>query len=259
MLSVPTSLDIYEQLSQLEKFAPDCLLIFPSVLKEYISIWSKGIIKPLKLAAIRTMGETLSDQTREDASLMTGARVLDTYSSSEIGRIATQCVPYGPYRVNTYSLAVEILNDKGDRCKPGEVGRVVITDLMNYATPLVRYDTGDYAIPYDLSHHNLQKIVGRQRNMILLPDGRKIWPLIGYQEISKVVPIRQFHVVQTETGKLKAKFQVSELPSDSQKQAVKAIICENLDYLFDIEDCYQLEPIERGKNGKLEDFVSLVQ
>lgn len=258
MLSVSSSEDVLAQLDQLEEFQPDILTVFPSVLKEYVSLWGKGVRKPLQLKAIRTMGETLCDSTREIAGKLTGARVLDTYSSSEVGRIATQILPNSPYIVNNYSLIVEVLREGGERCLPGEVGRVVVTDLFNYATPLIRYDIGDWAIPNDSHHNSLKKVMGRSRNMITLPDGRKVWPLVGYREFSEIVPIRQFHIVQIAPDRLRAKFFVDTLPDPEDMERVRRVIRENLGYFFEIEDAYQMEPLPKGANGKMEDFVSLL-
>jgi phenylacetate-CoA ligase len=204
------------------------------------------------------MGETLSEETRGLAETLTGAVVLDTYSSSEVGRIATQVSPQGPYLVNNFSLIVEVLDEEGKRCSPGESGRVVITDLQNYATPLVRYDTGDWAIPEDMFHQKLQRIKGRSRNMIRLPDGRKVWPLVGYREFSQVLPIRQFHVRQVSLEKLGARFFVDQLPNEEEREKISEIIRKSLDYDFEIEASYQTHPLSRGTNGKLEDFVSLI-
>jgi len=258
MISVSSSEDVFTQLDQLEKFEPDCLIAFPSVLNEYASIWEKGVREPLKLKAIRTMGETLRDGTRNLVQNITGAQVLDTYSSSEVGRIATQIAPHSPYTVNNYSLVVEVLNEAGERCVPGEIGRVVITDLFNYATPLVRYDIGDWAIPADAYHHRLEKVMGRSRNMITLPDGRRVWPLVGYREFTEVIPVRQFHIQQISADSLRARFFVDCLPCSEQREKLKGIVRGSMGYDFNIEDLYQTEPFEKTPNGKMEDFVSLL-
>lgn len=258
MLSVSSSEDVQAQLDNLEKFRPDVLVVFPSVLSEYTQIWKSGSRSALPLKMIRTLGETLKDETRELAEMQTGAVVLDTYSSSEVGRIATQVSQGGPYLLNNYSLIVEILNSDGNPCSSGEIGRVVITDLCNYATPVVRYDIGDYATPWSDECLSLKSIQGRQRNMITLPDGRKVWPLVGYQEFSKVLPVRQFHIKQDKPGELAASFYVEVPPTDHQKDRIFEIMRKNLGYDFQIEANFQLEPLTKGPNQKLEDFVSLV-
>jgi phenylacetate-CoA ligase len=258
MLSVPTSIDAVEQLSCLREFRPDFLITFPNVLKEYLSMWDQGLAEPLQLKMIRTMGETLPEEIRSMAESVTGAVVLDTYSSSEVERIATQIAPDGPYIVNSYSLIVEVLNSQGERCQPGEMGRVVVTDLMNYATPLIRYDIGDYAIPLDLSHNTLHRVVGRSRNMVTLPSGQRVWPLVGYRDFCKIAPVRQFHIRQVSPSELKVQFYVSRMLSDAEINEVKMVICQSLGCPFDIDIECRTSPLEKPANGKLEDFVSLL-
>jgi len=258
LLSVPTSEDVFRQLEELERFQPDMLIVFPSVLKEYVSIWDRGIKSALGLKVIRTMGETLCEETRQIAEELTGADVLDTYSSTEVGRIATQIAPRSSYVVNGYSLIVEVLNERDELCLPGEIGRVVVTDLFNYATPLIRYDIGDWAVPQDEHHRRLESIKGRSRNMITLPDGRKIWPLIGYREFSEIVPIRQFHIRQVSSNSLEANFFIDVLPSLEDRDKVDRIIKKCLGYDFNIKSNYQTTPLRKLPNHKLEDFVSLV-
>lgn len=36
--------------------------------------------------------------------------------------------------------------DSDEPAEPGELGRIVITDLFNYAFPILRYDNGDTAV-----------------------------------------------------------------------------------------------------------------
>ena len=67
------------------------------------------------------------------------------YSSQEVGYIALQCPENESYHIQAENVLVEILDDDGLPCEPGEVGRVVVTALHNLATPLLRYDIGDYA------------------------------------------------------------------------------------------------------------------
>ena len=74
------------------------------------------------------------------------------------------------------NVLLEIIDAAGNPLPPGNVGRVVITVLHNLAMPLIRYEIGDYAafggectcgrgLPV------LERIVGRARNMLRLPDG----------------------------------------------------------------------------------------
>jgi phenylacetate-coenzyme A ligase PaaK-like adenylate-forming protein len=47
--------------------------------------------------------------------------------------------------VQSESVLLEIVDDAGRACAPGRAGRVVVTSLHNFATPLIRYELGDLA------------------------------------------------------------------------------------------------------------------
>ena len=96
------------------------------------------------------------------------------YSSQEVGYIALECPTGESYHVQAENVLVEVLDDQDRPCSPGDVGRVVVTALHNFATPLLRYDIGDYAevgapCPCGRGLPALRRIMGRQRNMALLP------------------------------------------------------------------------------------------
>src|SRR5262245_47593027 len=73
-----------------------------------------------------------------------GAPVEQGYGLNEIGVVATRCSA-GRYHVHIDHCHVEILDDDGEPCPPGESGRLIVTGVRNLAMPLIRYDTGDIA------------------------------------------------------------------------------------------------------------------
>ena len=50
----------------------------------------------------------------------------------------------GGYHVAAESVLLEVVDETG-RLRPGEIGRVVVTPLHNFAMPLIRCAIGDYA------------------------------------------------------------------------------------------------------------------
>ncbi|NUT34819.1 MAG: phenylacetate--CoA ligase family protein, partial [Hamadaea sp.] len=89
---------------------------------------------------ISTWGERLSAGGARRLSEFFQAPVRDSYGMSEVGTIAGQC-EHGNYHVEAERLWVEILSDTGAPVAPGEIGEVVLTNLINRAMPLVRYRT----------------------------------------------------------------------------------------------------------------------
>ena len=73
------------------------------------------------------------------------ASPVDLYGLTEIGYVAWQCELRDALHVNAAAFLVEVLRDKRPAA-PGELGRVVVTDLRGRTVPLLRYDTGDLAV-----------------------------------------------------------------------------------------------------------------
>ncbi|GAL77997.1 coenzyme F390 synthetase [Algibacter lectus] len=72
------------------------------------------------------------------------APTVSRYSNVENGIIAQQMPNDNAFRINWASYVVEILDLESDVPVPnGTIGRIIITDLYNLATPMIRYDTGD--------------------------------------------------------------------------------------------------------------------
>lgn len=142
---LPANFGATQLLAELQAFAPSILSVYPSVLAALCARCEHSDHSRLKLVSIRTLGEVLPPALRERAGILFGARLSDSYSTEEVGSIATQCPVGELYHVSAETVAVEILDAEGKPCSRGDIGRVVVTDLQNFATPLIRYALGDYA------------------------------------------------------------------------------------------------------------------
>ena len=93
---------------------------------------------------IFTMGEALSEGTRQKAKELFGITPVLSYGNNENGFIAVSLPGEDVYTIDLYHYYVEILKmDADEPAEEGEVGRIVITDYYNRAFPMIRYDTGD--------------------------------------------------------------------------------------------------------------------
>ena len=114
--------------------------------------------------------------------------VINRYDNEENGLIAISSPNSDVLHVNNQSVHIELLEVDSDKhVKPGVIGRVVITDLYNKAMPLIRYDTGDYAISKDDSKNvkTIEVIVGRKADSLKSTDGN----LISSVSVSAVTEI----------------------------------------------------------------------
>lgn len=124
-----------------------------------------------------SMAEILDDDSRATIEAGFGVEPLDVYGMTEIGFIAWQCELRCALHINAELLVVEILREDNKAARPGELGRVVITDLRGRTMPMLRYDTGDLAFaaapcPCGRTLPVMGPVEGRARHLIRTSDGR---------------------------------------------------------------------------------------
>ncbi len=199
VLSITTTVE--NQALWLERENPEYLLTYPSNLVELARLYrERGMTLP-NLRGIETFAEVLQPEVREACREAWDVPVVDMYSAQETGYIAFQCPDHEHYHVQAESALVEVLNDQGSPCGPDETGRVVVTPLHNFATPLIRYEIGDYAEVGEACSCGrglpvLRRILGRVRNMLTLPSGDTLWPRSPVDVFLAVAPVRKFQLSQ---------------------------------------------------------------
>jgi len=71
--------------------------------------------------------------------------ISERYARADCGIIALRCPEFGNLHVQAESVFVEIVDDCGHSCAKGQPGQVTVTKLHNFSSPLIRYQTDDYA------------------------------------------------------------------------------------------------------------------
>jgi phenylacetate-CoA ligase len=258
-LAVTASTD--QQVEWLERQQPDYLHAFATVavdLLRYIRDHGGG---PRQLRYLTTFAETLPPEARALCREIWGIELVDIYSAREVGVIALQCPEDKHYHVQSEGMLVEVLDERDRPCAPGEVGRVVVTPLHNFATPLIRYAIGDYTevgAPCGCGRGLpvLKRVLGRVRNMLTLPDGRRIWPRLSETRYEEVAPIRQYQVVQRARDRLEVRLAAERALTASEEAKLADLIRARLGHPgFQFDFSYHAR-IARTAGGKYEDFKS---
>jgi len=262
MFRFDISKTVDDQLAWLAKLNPAYLLTYPSNVLALIERSREKGIRLSKLQQVATLGEIVTSEHRDACREHWGVPIVDTYSSQEVGIIALQCPGYDHYLVQAESVYVEVLDDAGMPCPPGSVGRVVVTDLHNFATPLVRYDIGDHAevgdpCPTGRALPVLTQIMGRTRNMMTLPDGNRKWPALRYGVMAERFDYRQIQLIQRSVDEIVVRL-VVDAPFDAAKEeALRAALTDEIGHRFAFPIEY-VDDIPKAANGKYEDFRSEV-
>jgi len=261
--SQPISLAVNAQAEWLRRIDPHYLLTYPTNLTALLAHFEQAGQTLPHLREVRTISETLSADARERCRAVLGVGVVDLYSSQEVGVIALQCPESGLYHLQSESLLVEVLDDDGQPCRTGEVGRVIVTDLHNFATPIIRYEIRDYAevgppCPCGRGLPTLARILGRQRNMIALPDGTRHWPLVGFSKFRDIAPICQYQVIQHSLQEVEVRLVADEPLSPEQEAGLTQVIQSALGHPFPLSFRYFQGELPRTKGGKFEEVISHV-
>lgn len=256
--------DIPVQMRWLTDFDPEYLLTYPNNLEALLQHTALHGERPARLVAVRTLGESVSPELRRACQEIWGVPLVDIYTSEEAGYLALQCPKHDHLHVQSESVIVEVLDDAGNPCPEGQIGRIVITALHNLMTPLIRYDIGDLGElgpPCDCGRGLpvLRRVVGRSRGLFTLPSGERRWPLVGFARFREVSPaIRQFQIVQETLDLVTARFAVDAPLGPAEEARLTAILRAALRHPFQIRFEYPRE-IPREKNGKHRDVWSKVR
>jgi len=193
-------------------FAPTIVKCFPNSLAVFAEFVNRRGVELPRVRAISCTGENLYAQQRRLFADTFGGEVFEKFGTRECGVIACECRQHRGMHLFLDGAYVEILDENGNPAEPGEMGRVVVTDLFNRGMPLIRYEIGDLAVvaknsvcPCGSPLPLIERIVGRDRDILYDGDGN---PKPGYlfvEAINSVDLEAQFQVIQTDWTELLVK------------------------------------------------------
>jgi len=200
---VDSLLSPQEHIAAINRKRPTFLMTYPSVLRNIcLAVESNG--SPLhQPALILVVGEVLDESLRSRVKRVFGAELMDVYGSTEVGFIAAACPARAGLHLLAWKVLVELLDEEGREVSPGQTGRVVVTDLFNRATPIIRYaGLGDYAAredrpcPCGRSLPLLARVDGRIVDSVVLPCGRLVHPYHLTLALEDIPHVSKFQIRQ---------------------------------------------------------------
>ena len=160
------------------RYRPRLLRSYPATAHRLaVALAERGIDLPLR--AVLTTGEVLHSFQRAAIEAQFRCQVYDAYGGDGMD-VAFQCGHSTGYHINAEAVLVEVLDDAGRPVPPGEVGRIVLTNLNNLAMPFVRYAIGDLGslaaqpCPCGRGLPLLDHVAGRSSDQLVLPGGRAL-------------------------------------------------------------------------------------
>jgi phenylacetate-CoA ligase len=136
-------------------------------------------LTPHRPHAIITSAEVLEEDERRLLEDVFGCPVFNRYGCREVSVVASECPAHSGLHIMAEGLYVEIETPRGPAAA-GEMGAILVTDLLNYAMPLVRYRIGDlgaWAVgecPCGRGLPRLERVAGRVTDFLVGCDGRLV-------------------------------------------------------------------------------------
>jgi phenylacetate-CoA ligase len=161
-------------------------------------------ITDLKFDGIISSAEMLPPEERQVVEEVFGGVVFDRYGCEEVGLIASECEVHDGLHTAAEVVYVEVPGVSED-----ENAEVIVTDLVNRATPLLRYAIGDLSTaksgpcPCGRGLPRLGRIIGRTTDILYSPEGKRISGVsILDTAIIHIPGFRQVQVVQEKLDEL---------------------------------------------------------
>ena len=196
---------------KLEEFQPKFISSNPSFIYLLARFVERQGKTKLRLKAIITISEQLYDFQRRLFREVFECQTYSQYDSWEMNQIAAECSEHSGYHIAAESVIVEIVNNEGEPVPVGEEGRVLNTNLHNYAMPLIRYDTGDEGVisdkicPCGRGLPLLAKLSGRTTDFLLTTSRKKIPGLAIDIKVLASEGVDQFQIIQENYKEVRVK------------------------------------------------------
>lgn len=171
-------------------------------LKDYFLRYGNDLVKEANIVGMISSSEMLYDETRNIMKEAFNCKVFSRYSNQENGVIGQDENNNNVFLLNEANYIVEILDFEVDMPVPdGKVGRIVITDLYNFAMPMIRYDTGDIgSIVQVISNGKVKRAIsnfgGRKIDVVYDSCGNRLSPHIITNNFWEFSEIKQFQFIQ---------------------------------------------------------------
>lgn len=161
---------------KLVSFKPKVMYGYSQAIYLFAQYAAQHLPGKIKTRSAVCTAEPLYQSQRKFIEETLGCEVFDRYASREFGLIASECQNHSGYHLIADSVYLEILKE-GKPAAKGEIGEIVITDLLNRGMPFIRYRIGDQGAweekgcPCGSKLPLLKNLVGRDTDFLVTPEG----------------------------------------------------------------------------------------
>lgn len=213
-----------------------------------------------RLKAVITSSEKLTKEMREVFQRVYQCKTYDSWSGVEACGLVSEC-EYGSLHISPDLGIIELVDEFGMPVKPGEVGEVVCTGLINFDQPLIRYRIGDRMrlgkekCRCGREMPVISEIMGRVEDTVIGTDGRE---MVRFHGIFINLPnLIEGQIIQWESDKFEIKVVTNGKWTSQEAEIIQKRMVSQLG---DVKvEVHEVATIPRSANGKFQAVISHVK
>jgi phenylacetate-CoA ligase len=203
-------------LDKIESTKPHFIRSYPSPLYLLVRYRNNHSNYHFSPRHIMTTGSTLTEDYRNEIEKAFGCDIIDSYSCEGTPNVY-ETPSHDGYNISGYYGIIEVLDNDNKPVVNG-VGRVVSTNLWNFAHPFVRYDTQDLV---EVKGGRIIRIMGRQCETLVEANG----PLLTVHNFTHYFSddfpsVDGWQVVKLKDGNIRFRLVVNKLFSPDDEQNI---------------------------------------
>ena len=208
-LAVQTSFE--DQGRWLARMRPDVVMGYPGALALLAQNLPAGLADHRFRLAV-CVGEVTTDEMRAAIEQNFRCPAMDLYSGSEFWPVAVEDHGLQRLFLCEETIFVEFRQPEGVADLDEGLAEIIFTPFYNYAMPLIRYACGDFAVvdagppPDPRTLRRLLRVAGRDRNVFILPSGRRWWPTYQNKILCDFLDYKQIQFAQTAPNRIEIRF-----------------------------------------------------
>lgn len=223
------------------------------LLAQYVRDLGITTIRPKSVLSTSMM---LLPRERKVIEHVFGVGVFDRYGCEEVGLIASECDRHEGMHMNIEHLLIEFVKEDGTYAAPGEIGKIILTDLMNFAMPLIRYQVEDMGVPLGVACSCgrglplMGTVTGRIADFLIRKDGSKVAGVSLIENtLTKLKGIDQMQIIQESLELIRLRVvctrEFTKTMSDYLRNYFLELFGDDIKIL--IEEVDEIKPDKSGK------------
>ena len=247
-------------LESIERIAPYMIVSYVQSIYELAKFAKSGRGFSGKVDSIIVSAGTLYPFMAETIEEVFKAPVFNRYGSREVGNVAISTPDQSVMAISD-GVWLEIIDESGKRVPNGVEGEIVITSLINYAMPLIRYrigDRGTLGIRLDSGGNPmtvLENVTGRTVDLFRNSDGHQIDGEYFTHLLYFKAWVKKFQFIQKDLDRIVLQVVPSSSPIPSEvdeiEQKIKIVMGEKCKFEFVL-----VEDIADPPSGKFRFTIS---